>query len=167
MFGNQDRIELLQSELRDVRLRTMSWRIVFFAIIAGLAGRYLYNNYAEFRRYSEHEYACQRNLKVIARALDSFGTGHGGKYPTKADGRPSLEILVPDYAKEIPVCPENGAAYGVLYGANGQFNLKNSEDYYQVWCRGEHPHNASGFPWIDSLRGLVRIPTDIKVLKGR
>ena len=167
MFGSHERIELLQSELRDVRLRTMGWRVTFLAIVAGLVGRYLYSNYGEFRRYSDHEYACQRNLKVIAKALDSYGTGHGGKFPTTSDGTPSLEPLVPDYAKDIPVCPENGAAYGVLYGANGQFNLTNSENYYQVWCKGEHPPNASGFPWIDSFRGLVRKPMEIKVLKGR
>ena len=57
MSGNQERIELLQSELRDVRLRIMGWRVTFLAIVAGLAGVYLYNNYGEFRRYSEHEYA--------------------------------------------------------------------------------------------------------------
>lgn len=166
MSGNQERIELLHSELRDVRLRIMGWRVTFLAIVAGLAGIYLYNNYGEFRRYSEHEYACQRNLHIVAKALDSFGTSHGGKYPTASDGTPSLDALVPDYAKEIPVCPKNGAAYGVLYGANGQFNLNDSENYYQVWCTGEHPGNAFGFPWIDNVRGLVRIPLDIKVLKG-
>lgn len=162
MLEGQERIDLLQAELKHARLRAMAWRVTFYLLASGLLGMWLYHEFPEFRRYSDNQYTCQRNLRRIGKALDIYANAHEGEYPRLADGAPTLEPLASGYISDLPVCPENGATYGVLYGANGQWNTSDTENYYQVWCRGNHPENPPGFPWIDSLRGLVRIPDGIK-----
>lgn len=45
---------------------------------------------------------CQRNLKVVTRALESYGKEHQGRFPDR------LEDLKPDYLRELPDCPDSG-----------------------------------------------------------
>ena len=45
---------------------------------------------------------CQRNLKVVTQALESYSREHQGLFPDR------LEALRPDYLKELPDCPDSG-----------------------------------------------------------
>ena len=56
---------------------------------------------------------CQRNLKVVAEALQAYGKEHNGRFPDR------LEELRPNYLKELPDCPDSGSqSYSQGYQVN-------------------------------------------------
>lgn len=65
------------------------------------------------------EVACQRNLRLLRSALEHYAQEHGGLYPDR------LPQLMPEYLKEIPLCPENG---------HEEYRVKDDHHAYQLRC---------------------------------
>lgn len=84
--------------------------------------------------------ACRSNLKNIGTAMEMYSTDWSGKYP------PKLDMLVPKYLSQIPVCPAAGfVTYRMEYGPNSPHNDRGFEDYYYLYCAGEF-HEKAGVP---------------------
>ena len=100
---------------------------------------------------------CKSNLKNIGTAMDMYSTDWSGKYPS------SLTELVPNYLKTIPECYDvDGPSYRLATGPNVGYNTQHLQDYYILWCAGDHHQKKHGlqvnFPQYDSLKGLMEEP---------
>ena len=84
--------------------------------------------------------ACRSNLRTIGTAMDMYSTDWSGKSP------PSLDRLVPNYLATIPACPAAGSVtYRVELGPNATRNKDHFQDYYYLYCAGDH-HKRQGVP---------------------
>ena len=87
--------------------------------------------------------------------MEMWSTDNSGRYPT------SLEQLVPNYLRTIPLCPEAGRD---TYSASLQTGLEaegNEEtqyqDYYLVKCLGHnHPQIEEDYPQYNGVQGLIQ-----------
>ena len=71
------------------------------AVTVALLGSVLAPNFSRGRSSSDGS-ACQRNLKVLTQALESYRKEHGGALPDR------LSQLQPQYLKVLPDCPDSG-----------------------------------------------------------
>ena len=161
MNFNYARIEILNAELREIRSKTMGYRVLLYMAAVALILTKFYNPPPRERALTEDDVVCRRNLRSIGKALDRFAATHQGQYPPVETETEPLQGLIPEYLGQLPVCPTSGAHYGARFGPGGQWNDSNVEKYYHVWCRGSHHETANGFPWFDSLHGLVTSPRDM------
>ncbi len=110
---------------------------VFFFIIPGV----------EKSKKESNLNLCYNNVKRLSVQLDIYKKQHG-VYPQ------SLDKLVPDYFKGIPVCPEiDKDTYSEGY------IVSNDGMTFTLFCIGNH-HTDLGippnFPFYSSKEGLVR-----------
>ncbi|MFH1453023.1 MAG: DUF2059 domain-containing protein [Armatimonadota bacterium] len=93
--------------------------------------------------------ACKCNIKNTATALEMYACDHEGKYA------PDLKSLIPEYLKELPVCPVSGNGY--------VFELSENGENYILYCPGEQHKdlNITGPAW-SSKTGLVDNVEDAK-----
>ena len=71
------------------------------AVTLVLLGQVLAPNFSRGRSSSDGS-ACQRNLKVVTQALESYRKEHAGAFPDQ------LSQLRPGYLKVLPDCPDSG-----------------------------------------------------------
>lgn len=95
---------------------------------------------------------CYRNLARISLALENYARDHNGEYPE------SLNRLVPDYIRKIPVCPEAGVdTYSATYkqsvvketkpgGEDSDPPVTAGSKGYILFCRGHNHKNAGMEP---------------------
>lgn len=162
MNYNDARIEILYAELREIRLKTLGYRVVLYLAAAALILTKFYIAPTKERALTADDVTCRKNLRAIGKALDRFAASHQKQYPTVGTEAQPLQELTPQFLSRLPVCPTNGADYGARFGPGGQWNPSGAENYYHVWCRGDHPGNPPGFPWFDSSFGLVGSPLEIE-----
>lgn len=62
-------------------------------------------------RDSANERSCQANLRTLDGAIQTWRAGNTGAWP--ANGTEAEAALVPDYVKEMPVCPSDDDSYTV------------------------------------------------------
>lgn len=83
---------------------------------------------------------CCGNVRVVARALDSYSADHDGHYPNE------LGMLVPEYLQQLPRCSVSGTVtYQMDTGPRASRNTRDLQDYYYVYCAGEN-HLDAGVP---------------------
>lgn len=97
--------------------------------------------------------ACKSNLKNLGTACEMYSTDWAGKYPR------NLELLTPKYLKTLPECNVAGTfTYRYQTGTGAAYNTKGFEDYYFIYCHGQH-HRSTGFPdnypQYDGIQGLI------------
>lgn len=104
---------------------------------------------------------CQSNCKNIGTALEMYATDNDGKYPD------SMDMVVPTYLNELPVCmaqgmsPEVRAHYRKQYGLtlwDYAYKVSDNHDSYTFYCSGNN-HQAFGvgpnYPQYDCNTGLT------------
>jgi hypothetical protein len=104
---------------------------------------------------------CKGNLKNIGTAMEMYSTDWSGKYPA------SLAQLTPNYLKTIPDCITAGeVTYRAAFGPDVGYNTPHFQDYYIIWCAGEHHVERHGlepnFPQYDGIDGLIEGPREDK-----
>lgn len=97
--------------------------------------------------------ACKSNLKNISTALEMYSTDFSGKYPA------SLDLVVPNYLKTLPICPSGGEkTYRAYFGSTIPHNPQRYQDYYYIECYGENHTTVSvdgNYPAYDGIKGLL------------
>lgn len=74
-------------------------------------------------RSSSDGTACERNLKLVARALETYRKEHKGRFPDR------LQELRPDYLSDIPECPDHGRdSYSPGYQVSADHKS------FKLWC---------------------------------
>lgn len=105
------------------------------------------------RDTARHLYDCQNNLKTIGTAMEMYSTDWQGHYP------PRIDMLVPRYLPEIPVCPAAGfMTYQMEYGPNAPHNERGFQDYYFIYCAGDfhrRQHLPAGYPQYDGVSSVM------------
>lgn len=167
MTLNDARLEILNTELRKIRFKTMGYRVLVYLAVAALILTKFHQTPPEEVALTADDVTCRRNLRTLGKSLEGFAATHQGQYPSPTTQTEPLHFLTPELLARLPVCPTNGTPYGARFGPGGQWNDSGSENYYLVWCRGSHPGNSPGFPWVDSLHGLVPTPREIKRPTGK
>lgn len=100
--------------------------------------------------------ACKSNLKNLGTAMEMYSTDWSGRYPQN----PAVQ-LVPNYLKTLPECPAAGTdTYSSTFelGPKATYNTRSFEDYYFVYCRGNHHSNVGipvNYPQYNGMMGLV------------
>ena len=123
-----------------------------------VAAAIVYPNFVRARQQGQLT-ACKSNLKNIATGLEMWSTDNAGRYPT------SLEALVPNYLRAIPLCPSAGkdtysASLQTGLSAEGNEETK-YQDYYIVKCLGHNHHwVAPDYPQYNCVYGLVEDARD-------
>lgn len=88
--------------------------VVIIALLAGVVG-FSVAGYTDRGRKTK----AKADLATISAAIDSYRGDHG-RYPDPSDG---LEVLVPDYLKQMVTDPWGGAYQYELPGADGPFDV--------------------------------------------
>lgn len=100
------------------------WRAIFVGLLLlallSLAVRHRLEQKAE-----DDLRSCKSILKNTATACEMYSTDNAGRYPH------SLDQLVPEYLREIPVCP-GGESLGPGY----HFLSATSPDAFSICCQG-------------------------------
>lgn len=94
---------------------------------------------------------CSANLTSMGIAIEAYAKTEG-HYPQ------SQHDLIPNYLKDIPLCPVvQRATYRTSFGPEIALNSTRRSDYFVVECCGANHRNvrvAANFPAFDNVRGL-------------
>lgn len=98
--------------------------------------------------------ACKSNLKNMGTAMEMYAADWNGHYP-----RFPKYQLTPNYLKTIPECSTAGRdTYVIEVGPASRYNTEFAEDYYFIYCRGEHHFPVAvpaNYPQYNSVVGLI------------
>lgn len=140
--------EIQQSETNPgFRFQWIAGMVITVIIVAGLLLIMCFivaKVDAKYRR-------CQKNCENIGSALLVYSAENNGSFPSK------LEMLTPDYIKEIPTCPCSGSNRQYLESYRASDDLKG----YTFYCMGRN-HILAGtdrnYPQYNSLERLRAKP---------
>ncbi len=129
--------------------------VFVIGLILGTATTYHFRH--AFLWVDEGEYptlglaGCSANLTTLGVAVEAYAKNNG-HYPQ------SQHDLVPDYLKEIPLCPVvQRATYRTSFGPEIARHPTTNPNYFVVECCGANHRNvrvAANFPAYDNVSGL-------------
>lgn len=104
-------------------------------------------------RARDHLIGCKSNMKNIGTAMEMYSTDWDGKYPPRGKAQ-----LTPKYLESIPECPAAGTdTYVMSMGVDGLYNTQSYQDFYFMYCSGDHHKRASVPMNYPQYNGIVSI----------